>query len=388
MDYRVISADCHIDLIWLPPDLFTSNASAAMKDRMPFVTDSDEGPAWVSKGGAYFGLQNGMGSAGRKYVPGQIHRADRMAETGLYEDGRNGVRRLTDPHLRIKDQDLDGIQAEVLYGILGAAQRLNDPAAATEMMRIYNEWLDDFSSTFPDRFAGIASIPNHDMDAAVVEVRRVAERGVARGLEVSLTMEMKPLYDAYWNPLWQAASEAKLPVHFHTIGGRKPDLDAMEPLEARQAFAVFITGFQLNMAGKLMELVYGGVFEAHPNLIVVIGESGIGWIPYVLEHMDLEWEEQFKDLTLAMKPSEYWRRQCRATYQSDPVGLRLIDLLGEDNIMWGSDFPHPDGVWPDSLAFIERELADVPEATRRKLVCENAARLYGFTDRRSDRSAA
>ena len=89
-----------------------------------------------------------------------------------------------------------------------------------------------------------------------------------------------------------------------------------------------------------------------------------------------------------MKPSEYWRRQCHATYQSDPVGLRLIDLLGEDTIMWGSDFPHPDGVWPDSRAFIREELADVPETTRRKLVCGNAARLYGFERRQSDQSAA
>ena len=388
MEYRIISADCHIDLIWLPPDLFTSNARAAFKDRMPYVTDGEDGPVWVSKNGAYFGLQNGMGSAGRKYVPGVIHRADRMAETGLYEDGRRGVRRLTDPDLRIADQDRDGIQAEVLYGILGAAQRLDDPPAATEMMRIYNEWLDGFCATHPHRFAGIASIPNHDMSAAVAEVRRVAERGVARGLEVAATLDMKPLYHGDWNPLWQAAAEAKLPVHFHTIGGRKPDLESMPPLEARQAFAVFITSFQLNMAGKLMELIYGGVFEAHPDLVVVIGESGIGWIPYVLEHMDLEWEEQFKDLTLKMKPSEYWRRQCRATYQSDPVGIRLIDLLGEDTIMWGSDFPHPDGVWPDSQEFIERELAGVPDAIRRKLVCENAARLYGFGDRRTDRSAA
>lgn len=388
MDYRVISADCHVDLIWLPPDLFTSNASAAMKDRMPFVTDSDDGPVWVSRGGAAFGLQNGMGSAGRKYVPGQIHRADRMAEMGLYEDGRNGIRRLTDPHLRVKDQDLDGIQAEVLYGILGAAQRLDDPEAATEMMRIYNEWLAEFCSTYPDRFAGVASIPNHDMKAAVAEIGRVAERGVARGVEVSLTLEMKPLYDAYWNPLWEAASEAGLPVHFHTIGGKKPDLESMPPLQARQAFAVFITSFQLNMASKVMELIYGGVFEAHPRLVVVIGESGIGWIPYVLEHMDLEWEDQFKDLTLKMKPSEYWRRQCYATYQSDPVGLRLIDLLGEDTIMWGSDFPHPDGVWPDSHSFIERELANVPEPIRRKVICDNAARLYGFTERGAGRSAA
>ena len=379
MEYKVISADCHLDLIWLPPDLFTSNASAALKGRMPFVTDGEDGPVWIANNGAVFGLQNGMGSAGRKYVPGEIHRADRMAETGLYEDGRNGIRRLTDPDLRIKDQDLDGIQAEVLYGILGAAQRLNDWEAATEMMHIYNEWLAEFCSAYPHRFAGIASIPNHDMEAAVAEVRRVAERGVVRGLEVSLTLGMKPLFDPHWNPLWQAASDAKIPVHFHTIGGEKPDLESMPPLQARQAFAVFITGFQLNMASKVMELVYGGVFEAYPELNVVIGESGIGWIPYVLEHMDLEWEEQFKDLTLKMKPSEYWRRQCYATYQSDPVGLRLIDLLGEDTIMWGSDFPHPDGVWPDSQSFIDRELAGVPEATRHKLICDNAARLYGFS---------
>jgi len=77
------------------------------------------------------------------------------------------------------------------------------------------------------------------------------------------------------------------------------------------------------MSRVVMELVYGGVFEKFPNLVVVFGESGIGWIPYVLEHMDHEWEDQFKDLTLTMRPSEYWKRNCRATYQSDRVGQRF-----------------------------------------------------------------
>ena len=99
---------------------------------------------------------------------------------------------------------------------------------------------------------------------------------------------------------------------------------------------------------------------------------------HVLEHMDLEWEDQFKDLTLKTKPSDYWHGQCFATYQSDPVGVRLLDLLGEGNIMWGSDFPHPDGIWPDSSEFIDRELGELPEATRRKITCENAGKLYGF----------
>ena len=378
MDYEIISADCHIDLIWLPPDLFTSEAAADMKDRMPYVTESDRGPTWVSKQGAQFGLQNGMGSAGRQYVPGQIHRSDRMAEQGLYDDGKNGIRRLTEPELRIRDQDLDGVQAEVLYGILGTSQRLNDGEAATEVMRIYNAWLADFCESHPDRFAGLASIPNHDMDAAVAEIERVAKRGAVRGLEVANSVDMKPLYDPSWEPLWRAANETKLPVHFHTVGGKAPNFAGMPHLQQRQAFATFITSFQLAMSRVIMEIIYGGVLESYPDMKVVIGESGIGWIPYTLQHMDLEWEDQFKDLTLTMKPSEYWLRQCYATYQSDEVGIRLLEYLGEDNIMWGSDFPHPDGIWPDSKEFIERELITLDAVRRRKVVCENAGRLYGF----------
>ena len=184
---------------------------------------------------------------------------------------------------------------------------------------------------------------------------------------------------AHSRRLWSRAAEANLPVHFHTIGPRIGyDFEKLAPLQRRQAFAVHITSFQLAMANIIMELIYGGVPEAYPTLKFVIGESGIGWIPYILDHMDLEWEDQFKDLTLTMKPSRYWQRQFFATYQSDPIGIRLLDVLGEDTIMWGSDFPHPDGVWPDSKEFIERELKDVAPATRHKIICGNAARLYGF----------
>ena len=100
MKYDVISADCHIDLIWLPPDLFTANASAAYSDRMPYVTEGPRGREWVTQQGASFGLDAGMGSAGRLYEPGKIHRSDRMASTGLYDDEQKQVRRLTDGQLR------------------------------------------------------------------------------------------------------------------------------------------------------------------------------------------------------------------------------------------------------------------------------------------------
>ncbi|HEU5194725.1 MAG TPA: amidohydrolase family protein [Methylomirabilota bacterium] len=397
MRYEMISADCHVDLCWLPTDLFTQNASPALSERMPYVVDGPRGPMWTTRAGASLGRVNGMGSAGREYVPGKIHRADRMAATGLYEDGKKGIRRLTDPELRVKDQDRDGVQAEVLYGVLGASSRLNDPDAAVEVMRIYNEWLADFCSAKPGRFAGLASIPNNPIEAAITEVERVAKRGACRGLDIANSPDLKPLWDPYWNPLWEVVNAAGLPLHFHTVGGYVPDhirkiaMLGSDPTRAslpdapnvplpvaRAAFAVNITAFQLNMSNVLTSMIFGGVLEHYPRIRLVLGESGIGWIPYVLWRMDAEWEDQFKDLSLTMPPSEYWKRQCWATYQTDPIGIKLLDELGEDKIMWGSDFPHPDGVWPDSKEYVERELGHLPAATRKKIVCDNAAALYGF----------
>ena len=375
MKYDVISADGHVDLIWLPPDLFTANAPAALKDRMPYVEDGPDGPHWVSRKGAKFGLVNGMGSAGRKYVPGEIHRSDRMASTGLYEDVSKGIRRLTEPELRLKDQDRDGVQAEVLYGVLGSSGRLNDPEAAVVMLQIYNDWLHDFCSTHPDRLVGLANIPSHDIGAAVAETRRAAKRGV-RGIDVANRPDMIPLWDPMYEPLWQIAHETGIPVHFHTIGGRSPDTSKMPRYVQRRAFAAHITNFQMHMGYMLMSIIFSGAPERYPNLKVVIGEAGLGWIPYVLEHMDLEWEDQFKDLDLKMKPSEYWYRQFYATYQTDRIGIKLIDDLGVDNVMWGSDFPHPDGIWPDSQEYLKRELGHVSADVRRKVTRDNAARLY------------
>jgi predicted TIM-barrel fold metal-dependent hydrolase len=381
MKYDAISADSHIDLIWLPPDLFTDHAPAAMKDRMPYVTDGPRGKEWVTKSGASFGLVNGMGSAGRLYEPGKIHRSDRMAAEGIYDDGKKGIRRMTDPELRVKDQDRDGVQAEVLYGILGASMRINDDEAAIEMLRIYNDWLADFCNTHPDRFAGLACIPNHDIDAAVGEIERVARRGAVRGVEISRRHDMARLWDPWWEPVWAAVAASGLPLHFHTIGGgNRPDLSNLAPKTAMAARAAGITNFQMVMSDVLLSMIFSGVLERHPTLKVVIGEAGIGWIPYVLNRMDAEWEDQFKDLDLKMRPSDYWRRQCYATYQSDPIGTKLALDIGEDNIMWASDFPHPDGIWPDSQEYIARELAHLPAATRKKIVCDNAAKLYRFVN--------
>src|SRR5712664_4227540 len=298
MRYEMISADCHLDLCWLPTDLFTTQASAAMRDRMPYVTPGPKGPVWTTKKGASLGHVNGMGSAGREYVPGRIHRADRMASTGLYEDGKKGIRRLSDPELRVKDQDRDGVQAEVLYGILGATGRMNDPEATVEVMRVYNEWLADFCSVHPERFAGLASIPNNPLDAAITEIERVAKRGALRGLDIANSPDLKPLWDPYWNPLWEVVNASGLPLHFHTVGGytpehiRKivlvgsdptratlPDAPVVDLPVARAAFATSITQFQVNMANILASVIFSGALEHYRGLRLILGEAGIGWIP-------------------------------------------------------------------------------------------------------------
>ena len=102
------------------------------------------------------------------------------------------------------------------------------------------------------------------------------------------------------------------------------------------------------------------------------------WIPYLIERMDNTYEDRMTPLGLSLKPSEYWRRQGYATYQYDRYVGPLVDFIGEDNIIWGSDYPHADGTWPDSLEWIEAHLGKVPVRKKRKIIRDNVARLYGL----------
>ena len=378
MRYTRISADCHIEMPWLPPDLFTSNASAAMKDRMPYVTDGPDGPYWTSKNGHSFGLVCGVGPSGQKFVPGQNYRVDKMAAVGLYDDGKRGIRRVIDPDLRIKDAELDGVDVEVIFGILGAATRLGDNEAAKEMFRIYNDWLVDFCRHYPDRHIGLACFPYGDIDAAIAEVHRVAKLGL-RGLELSCSWDMDPMWHPVWEPLWQAVSEVNLPLHFHTFPSTPPGVrEKQSGLTRRAAMFTGVSAFQMNLVNILAAVIGAAVLERYPNLRISFGESGIGWIPYALDRMDFEWEDRFRDLGLKMKPSDYWRRQCKATFQFDRIGTKLLDDMGAETVMWASDYPHTDGVWPESSKYIEEQFGHLPEAVVHKITCENAGKFYGL----------
>ena len=402
MKYEMISADCHLDLCWLPPDLFTARASAGLKDRMPYTKEGPRGPVWVTNRGASLGMACGMGSAGREYIPGRIHRSDRMASTGLYEDGKRGIRRITDPDLRLRDQDRDGVQAEVLYGVLGTTGRMNDPEAAVEVLRIYNEWLADFCSTHPERYAGLASIPNHPLEAAISEVERVVKRGALRGLDIANSSDLKPLWDPYWNPLWDVIDGCGLPLHFHTVGGytpehiRKvimigsdptranaPDAPKVDLPVARSAFASNITQFQMNMSNILTSMIFSGVFERYPRLKVFFAETRLGWVPFWLEHMDLwykrhlNWAEEMLGFKpLKELPATYVRENIYFTVQYERVAVEMRHHVGVDHIMFATDFPHIENEWPNSRPIIDEIYENVPADEKYKMWAGNAVKYF------------
>jgi predicted TIM-barrel fold metal-dependent hydrolase len=284
--------------------------------------------------------------------------------------------RTTIPELRAKDQELDGVVGEVVYGILLTVESMGDPEAAAVVVRAYNDWLAEFCRKVPGRFAGVGCLAGTPEEAAA-EVLRCGKLGL-RGAELSLSYDMLPLWHEHWEPIWRAGGESGVPIHLHSIGSR---FDPRWKEEGKRYFRLMAasktTAFQIGMLEVLAEVIWSAAPERYPNLRVILGESGIGWLPYALERMDSEWE-QFKDLGLKLLPSEYWRRQMAATFQDDQAGIDAISTIGEETLMWGSDFPHPDGLWPDSRASIEKQFAHVPEATRRKILCDNAARIYGF----------
>jgi predicted TIM-barrel fold metal-dependent hydrolase len=389
MKYNRISADCHLDMPWMPPTLFTEQSKKELKDRMPFVADGPDGPFWTTKSGANFGLLNGVGPGGAKLVPGQNKRVDIMAQTGMFEDGKIGrpeartaIQRPSDPHLRVKEMERDGVDAEVIFGILGGASKMQDIEAANHMLEIYNDWLVDFVKPYPDRMIGLGCIPYGDPEVAAQEVYRCAKLGL-KGVELSCSWDMQPMWDPIWEPMWKACSEVQLPLHFHTFPTTAPQAREQMNVQVRRA-AMFtgVSAFQMGLIHILAAMMGAGVFERYPNLRVSFGESGIGWIPYALDRMDFEFEDRFRDL-MKLKPSEYWQRQCKATFQYDVIGPKLLNtnnLMTEETLMWGSDYPHTDGIWPESTKYIDEQFAGLSAEQIRKITCDNAAKFYNLTN--------
>ena len=385
MSYQVISADTHLDLRWLPSDLFVSNAPQGLKQRMPRVQDTEKGVRWIvdeqdfcSAGGGGFGVGDR-----EEYVPGESRHLDRMAQVGFYDGVSRGVYHPVDPSLRIKDQDIDSVDAEVIYGVLGVGGGMYGASAPkarvqTAIYDIYNEFAADLVKAYPRRLAALACLTGHDPEVSARQLRRAAELGL-RGAEINVSQMSRPIYHDDWNILWATAAECSMPISFHTLGlsWRQPDPQEQEKYRWVNLGLLFVL-FQLSGAEFLTAILLSGACEKNPDFKFVLGECGVGWLPYVLERTDLEYEDRLFHLGLKLKPTDYWRRQGYSTFQQEYMSMDEIQRIGVDNIMWGSDYPHPDGVFPDSRKAIQEGMGHLPEEIKHKIVCETAARLYRF----------
>src|SRR6476646_11244025 len=153
--------------------------------------------------------------------------------------------------------ELDGVDAEGIYGTLGTASKLNDVEASNEVLRIYNDWLKEFCSHYPDRHIGLACLPYGSVEEAVKEVRRVAKMGL-RGLELSCSWDMEPMWHPVWEPLWQAVADVDLPLHFHTFPAMPASVrESLTGDLRRKAQFTSVAGFQMN----LINIIGAGVLE-------------------------------------------------------------------------------------------------------------------------------
>ena len=377
MSYRIISADDHIDLQWLPKDLWQKRVPASWRDRGPKVVDTPEGPHWVCGNDRWDPWGGRKGAAGA-----QGGRRTALERGGVLEPG---VLRPTTTALRLQDMDRDGIDATVMYGPI-VPLLIQDPELRRVCYQAYNEWLAEFCASAPDRLVGAGLIPIDDPKTAADEVRHLRTIGLRTGMFLAARVEL-PLWDEAWEPLWEAAAEAALPIGFHLGGGLRTVAFSGPKATHAGNMGVRVACSTLQMDEPLAAVIFSGALERHPRLRIVLAETGIGWLPYMLERMDdtyrkfLDAEEFWRGhggLQLTRPPSAYFRRQVWATFQTDHLGLRVVDLLGDDRVMWASDYPHADSTWPESQGAIAENFEGVAAGSRHRILCENARDLYGL----------
>jgi predicted TIM-barrel fold metal-dependent hydrolase len=222
-------------------------------------------------------------------------------------------------------------------------------------------------------------------DGATEELLRLAAKGRVRQVTLMIANIKPKLDDPAWEKLWTALEETGIILSWHItvfVGNR-------DPRAAGKAASVFENTkfFMANFLEPFVDLFAWGILERHPKLKIVIAEGGTGWLPWLVQELDYRhwrlWEakEFWADkggAELETKPSELFKRQIWATFQEDYAAMSLIPFFGDGHLLWASDYPHPDGVWPNSRDAVARQMKDLPAEMRRKLTHDNAARLYGL----------
>lgn len=297
---------------------------------------------------------------------------------------------LRDPAVRLADMDQQGVAASVIYH--GGLNGQSIPFSTTGLIawghssynnledvgvRIYNRWLADFVSSAPDRSAGIAHIPISDPKACVREIYWAAEAGL-KGINLPAPRGDFPmLNDPIWEPVWAAAAETGLSLNTHGGGGEH------YPYEGQGAAAMYMMETPFRTRRGVWVMIFGGVFERHPNLKLVLTEQWMDWAPSVMNDMDglyLAPTGAWVRKGLSKLPSEYFRQNCYigASFMSNAEAKFGVEHDLTDIVMWGDDYPHAEGTWPNTREAMRFTFHDVEEMYNRKYLGENALKVYGL----------
>ena len=263
MEYQVISGDSHVDMTWMPGDLWVANAPPRFQETAPRVVETNAGPRWWAEG-RQLGIQGGLAFSFNRAVKERSRRISAMSDAGFYEEGLHP----TTPHLRLRDMERDGVEAEVLYGLSGTHLQFQDPELLRFMYQVYYQWAADFCASYPGRWAALAPLVIHDPEAAAEDLRYAARLGL-KGADLPLSNSARPLYHRDWDALWAAAAECGMPVSFHSLGLKPRPLegDDVQTYKAQHE-NVRNAMFQLGGIEALGSILVFGRLPALPGLPV------------------------------------------------------------------------------------------------------------------------
>ena len=285
-----------------------------------------------------------------------------------------------DPVARLRDLDAEGIDVAVLYPTIGLGfWGLRDPDAAIALARAYNDWLAGYCAAAPRRLHAAAMVPFQDVDAAVRELHRARELGCVAAFVRPNPCAGRSIAAPENDVFWRAAQELDVAVAIHeglqmAVPPLGVDRVPTNPLVLHAA------SHTLEQMLACAQLIGTGVLERHPELRCVFLEAGGGWVPYWLERLD-EHVACYGGYApeLRLTPSEYFARQCWVSFEGDERTLPVLaPFVGEDRIVWGSDYPHADSTFPGAAAALRASVASLDAGVRAQILGANAAALYGL----------
>jgi predicted TIM-barrel fold metal-dependent hydrolase len=278
---------------------------------------------------------------------------------------------------RLRDMDIEGVDIAVLFPSMGLFfGGIEEPRLAVSLCRAYNDWLADYIKTDPIRLKPAALLPLHDPHAAAQELERTVTKFGAVGGVISTNLHGKNLDHPDFYVIYEAAEALDVPLLVHSGAGANPPPAGSDRFD--NFFFTHLVAHPFEQMIALASVAAGGVLERFQTLRFAFMESGCGWIPYWLERLDEHYEKRANLVpTIKAKPSEYVL-SGRVYFTFEPEERTLPDVIrhiGDDILMYASDYPHWDCIFPESARTILKR-DDISELTKRKLLHDNASRFY------------